>query len=196
MHVTDGDPVEVTVDLEAGGRREPGPGRPLGAAAARRRPLGRRGDVRGARPTCRWATTGSGPAPAAPTRPCLIVTPAWLGLPESVRRPALVGPGHAALQRPLAAVLGRRRPRRPHRPRRLVRRRARRRLRAGQPAARRRAGRAARALAVPAHLAPVLQPALRAGRADRGVRRPAGRRARDGRRARRRRARPPRRTST
>ena len=39
VHVTDGDPVELSVDLEAGGRRDhAGPGGPVGAAEDGRRP--------------------------------------------------------------------------------------------------------------------------------------------------------------
>ena len=110
----------------------------------------------------------------------LIVTPAWLGLPESVRGPARRGawpPSSTASARRQSwgvgdlvdltdlavwsgAELGADYV--------LVNP-----LHAAEPR------RAARALAVPAHLAPVLQPALRAGRAGRGVRRAAGRRARD-----------------
>ena len=104
----------------------------------------------------------------------LIVTPAWLGLPErlgdrrvwgfatqlySVRSARSWGVGDLADLADLA---------------RLGRRRARRRLRAGQPAARRRAGRADGAVAVPADHPPVLQPALPAGRAHPRVRRAAG----------------------
>ena len=172
-------------DARARGRRpaRPEPGSTTGCSRARvdGRSVGR-GDVRGARRTCRWATTACGPAPAAAPQPRpLIVTPAWLGLPDRSATAALGSGRPSSTASARAQLLGRRRPRRPDRPRRLVRRRARRRLRAGQPAARRRAGRADGAVAVPAHVAPLRQPALPAGRADPGVRRPAGRRPRDGR---------------
>ena len=82
----------------------------------------------------------------------LIVTPAWLGLPE----PAAEGRswGFAAQLYSVRSrrLVGRRRPRRPRRARDVVGR-ARCRLRPGQPAARRRAAAAARAVAVPARRA-------------------------------------------
>ena len=176
VHVTDGDPVEVWVELEDGSARRADqvdhwvePREVDGAAgSARRRSR--------CRPTCRWATTGCGPAAATPRRaPTSSSRPRWLGLPRAGRQAAPVGVRHPALQRPLARQLGARRPHRPHRPGRLVGQRARRRLRPGQPAARRRAAGAAGAVALPAQLAPVLQPDLPARRADPGVRRPAGR---------------------
>ncbi len=191
VHVDHGAPVEVCDrprDRRAP-RRAP-PGRPLGRRRARstagwsaRRPS--RSPT-----TCRWATTalrarsGDDRSPAT-----LIVTPALARTARAAGPRPVVGPRDAALQRALAALVGRRRPRRPDRPRGLVGRRAGRRLRAGQPAARRRARGAAGAVALPAHLAALLQPALRARRAGPGVRRAGGRRPRDRRRARGRRAR-------
>ena len=51
--------------------------------------------------------------------PALVVTPAWLGLPERLGDRRGLGAGHPALQRPVPAVLGRRRPGRPGRAGRL-----------------------------------------------------------------------------
>ncbi len=141
VHVPHGDPVEVTISLEDGGQRRATQldrwvdpreieGRLVGEATFEvppDLPLGyhtlhaRSGDVEGA------AT--------------LIVSPAWLGHARSARGPTRLGVRGAALQRPLARVVGCRRPHRPHRPRGVVGRRPRRRLPAGEPAAPRRARR-------------------------------------------------------
>ena len=96
--------------------------------------------------------------------------PGLAGLPGTDGRAAGLGPGRPALQRALPAVLGGRRPDRPGGPRGVVGRGARRRLRAGQPAARRRAGGADGAVAVPADQPPVRQPDLPPAGADPGVR--------------------------
>ena len=87
-----------------------------------------------------------------------------------------MGPGHPAVQRPLAKILGHRRFDGSDRPRGVVGGPARRGFHSGQPAARRRADRADGAVAVPADLAPVRQPAVPAGGGDPRVRlRPAPR---------------------
>ena len=115
VHVPHGDPVEIWIELETGERR----GRSAAAgeldpAAGDRRPAGSGeasfeipadlplGLPHAARPLRR----------ADATMP-LIITPAWLGLPGPDGGPPRLGAGRAALQRPLAAVLGRRRPHRP-----------------------------------------------------------------------------------
>ena len=85
VHVTDGDPVEVSVDLEAGGRRDLGqvdrwvPPRRVGDRTV--------GEATFAVPTdlplgYHRIRARSG---AVTDETVLIVTPAWLGLPESVR---------------------------------------------------------------------------------------------------------------
>ena len=181
VHVTDGDPVEVWVELEDGSARradqvdhwvEPREieGSRIGEATfavPADLPLGYH-QLR--------ARSGDTEAERAPDRHAGLARPARAGRPQ-----APVGVRHPALQRPLRRQLGARRPHRPHRPGRVVGERARRRLRPGQPAARRRAAGAAGAVAVPAQLAQVLQPDLPPRRADPGVRRPAPARARRGR---------------
>ena len=164
----------------AGGRRpgRPGAGRPVGRAAHRRRPAGRRGD----RSPCPrdlplgWHTlvaVGRTPAYARGARVPLVVTPDRLELPAAGgRRPADLGPDDPALLGAVPPVLGARRPRRPRRAGPLERRGAGRRLRPGQPAARAVADGAGRALAVPAGDPPVRQPAVHAGRAGAGARLP------------------------
>ena len=165
VHVRHGDPVQVWVELEDGGRRddvrqlenwEPPrevDGRLVGEASfavPAGLPLGYH--------TLR-ARSGDAEAAAA-----LVVTPAWLGLPErlgdrrawglatqlySVRSRRSWGVGDLA---DLAELAGWAAP-------------AGRRLRPGQPAARGRADGADGALAVPADQPPLRQPALPAGRA-------------------------------
>ena len=139
----DGDPVEVWVELEDGGRRRPAPGstRWVPPRDGRRR-AGRRGDVRAAR------RPAAGLAPAARRRRRgRTSTRRWsspprrLALPAAARATAAWGLADPALQRALEPVLGHRRPGRPGRAGGLGGARARRRLRAGQPAARGRAGR-------------------------------------------------------
>ena len=121
-----------------GARRRRRPGRGLGRAGGRRRAAaatrsttgssrGRstgRGSARRRsrrRPTCRSATTGCTPAArdtettAAPDRHSRLAGPARAG----PSRPVL-GLRDPALQRPLARLVGDRRPRRPHRPRGVV----------------------------------------------------------------------------
>ena len=188
--------------LGARGRRRPGPargrargrdlaaarpGRPLGRAARRRRHPGRRGDVRGAgRPAARLphAARQLGRQQGdrhADRHAGLARAPGRRG-----RRPEL-GVRGPALQRPVRGLVGRRRPARPRHAGHLVGG-PRCRLRPGQPAARRRAAAAARAVAVPPVEPALLQPALPPGRGHPGVRRAAtGRRAmldRSGRRCR------------
>ena len=53
--------------------------------------------------------------PGGEATTALIVTPAFLGLPGPARRRSRLGTGHPALQRPLARVVGHRRPRGPAR---------------------------------------------------------------------------------
>ena len=98
------------------------------------------------------------------TEATLVVTPQRLELPPAVAEGRVVGLMAQLYSVRSARVVGRRRPRRPRRPGHLGRGRARRRLRADQPAARRGAGRAGGALAVPADHPALRQPALPAGR--------------------------------
>ena len=122
VHVTDGDPVEVSVDLEAGGRRDHvaqvdrwvPPRRSATGRSVRRRsrcptdlPLGYHRSGRAPATTVADAVADRDPAVARAAR----VGP----------RPPVLGARGAALQRAVAPVLGRRRPRRPDRPRRVVR---------------------------------------------------------------------------
>ncbi len=160
-HHTHGDTVTVEVVTEAGAVRpvpqadhDAGP-RPIGERTRGRDPV--RGPRRRAgrlphapRPQ-RRPDRGGPPGPGAgPARPAAPAGGAGLGADDP------------ALLRPLAGVVGHRRLRRPGRPR-VVGGRPRSRVRARQPAARRRAGAAARGLAVPADLSPLPQPALRPG---------------------------------
>ena len=164
VHVPHGDPVEVWLELETGESREDLrqlenwtppreiDGQWVGEASFEipaDLPLGyhtlqaRSGDQVGSMP--------------------LIITPAWLGFPARMGARRSWGLGGAALQRPLAAVLGHRRPDRPGGPCGLVGHRAPRRFRAGQPVARRRAAAADGALALPADQPALRQPDLSAG---------------------------------
>ena len=124
VHVTHGDAVQVVAELEDGTVRELAQvdnwveprevdGRLVGEATF---------EVPGDLPLgYHRLRAGSGRrSSSAP----LIMTPAFLGLPESLRDRQGVGFRGAALQRALTAVLGRRRPRRPGPPRRVVRRRS------------------------------------------------------------------------
>ena len=177
VHVTDGDPVRRLG--RAGDRRParccgswrtgPRPGRSTAAGSGEASfeipadlPLGYH--------TLRARSRRSGGGDAADHHPGLARVPGARG------RAAGLGPGHPALQRPVARVLGGRRSGRPDRSGRLVGRRARRGLRPDQPAARRRAGAADGAVAVPADQPALRQPALPPAGADpRGGR--SGRRA-------------------
>ena len=200
-------PTVVTVAgadrLGAGARDRRRPGRGVGRARGRQRPRGSTRSTTGSsrarsraagsvrrrsrcRPTCRWATTSSGPAAATPRpAPTWSSRPAWLGLPERADRQRQWGFATQLYSVRSGGSWGLGDLDRPHRPGRLVGQRAGRRLRPGQPAARRRAAGAAGAVAVPAQLAPVLQPDLPARRADPRVRRAAPARAGRGRPARR-----------
>ena len=106
----------------AGGRRQlvrRAPAGQLGAAAGGRRPAGRRGDLRGAgRPAARLPhaagavrTVRRRGGGRGPDRHPGLARPAG-----AAGCPAQLGAGHPALQRPVGAVLGGRRPRRPRRP--------------------------------------------------------------------------------
>ena len=111
VHVTDGDPVDVWVELETGagrgdaaaGELDPGPGDRRSAGSARRR-FEIPGDLPLGYHTVRARSGGQ--EAAMP----LIITPAWLGIPDAGGRAAGLGAGHPALQRPVARLLGRRRP--------------------------------------------------------------------------------------
>ena len=172
VHVPHGDPVETWIDLESGGRRH-------GCASSR---TGRPRTIS----TVGWSGEASFEIPAdlplgyhtlrARSGDIGVGDAAdrYSGVarfPGADGRPASLGSGDPALQRALGPVLGCRRPDRPDRPRRVVRGRARRRLRADQPAARGRAGRADGTVALSADESAVRQPALPAAGADSGVRR-------------------------
>ncbi len=172
VHLPDGQWVRLAVRLEEGGWQdvpqvedeEPArwiDGVLVGQAVvpAARRPAARlppaAGD-HGSRP----GRIDAGGEPGVPRLPRIDGGQAGLGL----RRPAV--------QRRVRRLLGDRRPARPRRPRHLVLHPAVRQLRAGQPAARRRAGAAAGTVPVPAELAALREPALHPAGTGAGVRRP------------------------
>ena len=146
---------------------QPAPAGQPHAADRAGRAVDRRGDVRDPASCLPAITACTRTAPASSTRPPLIVTPAWLGLPGrlgdrkvwglatqlySVRSHGSWGVGDLTDLADLAVWAGDG---------------ARRGVRPGQPAARSRAGRADAALAVPADLTPVRESALPAHRARR-----------------------------
>ena len=140
-------------------------------------------------PTCRWDITSCTFRSARPTSARRVDRlPRVTGPARQAGREPGMGPGHPAVQRAFEKILGHRRFDGSRRPGGVVGRAARRGFHSGQPAARGGAHRADGAVAVPADVAPVRQPAVPAGRGDPRVRlRPAPRRAsaRRGRRRRR-----------
>ena len=142
VHVPHGASVDVWVTLEDGTHHANLRQLDNHDATGRdRRALGRRGQLRAAgRPAARLPHAARvqrrRAARDAADRHAGLARPA-----RAARRPQGVGPGDPALQRAVAPVLGRRRSHRSGRPGHLGGRRARRRLRARQPAARRRADR-------------------------------------------------------
>ena len=126
---------------------------------------------RGAAPGPRPAGGGRRPARGAAGRAVAPGGPPGRALGPAIR----LGVHGPALLGALAPVLGPRRPARPGRPGRLERARAGRRLRADQPAARRRAGAPGQRVAVPADEPEVHQPAVPAGGGHTRVRAAAAR---------------------
>ncbi len=174
VHVREGVSPSAELILEDGSRRplglpEPEAGREIDGVEIRRHrmllpadlPLGYH----------RLALTGTGPG----RRSHRDHHPALGGDAAERGRPALVGAGRPALQRPVRDVLGRRRPGRPGHPVPLVGG-ARCGLPADQPAACGRAGAADGAVALPADHPAVRQPGLHPDHRRRGLRRPAGHR--------------------
>ena len=181
VHVTDGDPVDIWIELETGGGRglrqleNWNPPREIDGRWVGEASFEIPGDLPLGYHTVRARSACGGGGDAVDHHPGLARPPG------PARRASRLGSGHPALQRPQPRLVGRRRPDRPDRSGRLVRCRARRGLHPDQPAARRRAGAADGAVAVPAEHPPVLQPALHPTRADPRVRRPRRRSAGRGR---------------
>ena len=190
VHVPEGWPVDVWVELETGEHRGGvdqhdnwNPPRTVDGELVGEATFAIPGDL----PLgYHWVHARSGDRQA---RMSLVVTPHWVGMPARLGERRVWGLATQLYSVRSAGLVGHRRPDRPDRPRRLGGRRARRRLRARQPAARRRAGRADGAVAVPADHAPLRQPDVpaarahpRARRADPGRPGVAARAAREGRR--------------
>ena len=164
VHLPHGDHAEVLGRARDRRPSRGAPGRPLGAAAQHRRARGGRGDVRAARrPAARLALAG-GQAPRHHRDRTARGDPLQAAAARVAGRPPRVGADDPAVLGALAALVGRRRPRRPRRDGLVGCARPRRRLRPGQPAARRRAGSPDGAVALPAHDPAVRQPDVHPGR--------------------------------
>ena len=167
VHVPDGDPVSVWIELETGGNR--GQLRQLENWVPAR-------EIDGG-----WVGEASFEIPAdlplgyhtlqarsgdQTGSDAVDHQPGMARVPRTDGQPTRLGTGDPALQRAVPAVLGRGGSQRSGGSGGLVGERTRSRLRPGQPDARRRTGAADGAVAVPAHQPQIREPALPADRAD------------------------------